>query len=80
MDTTLTTFIWVWLSLILLINIFAIAGFFVGADSVWAGIQKVQETYSPFNVINWLVELVTLSPAIGAYVWRERRRNRPQTN
>jgi uncharacterized membrane protein len=75
MDKTLTAFIWVWISLILLLNVLAIVGIFIGADSVWDGVQKVQEIYSPFNIINWIVELVTWSPAIGAYVWRERRRN-----
>ena len=34
------------------------------------------EIYSPFNVVNFVAELVLISPAIGAYLWRERRRKR----
>ena len=42
------------------------------------GLQEVREIYSPLNVINWLLELVILSPALVAYVWRERRRKSVQ--
>jgi uncharacterized membrane protein len=74
MDKTLTGFIWIWISLILLLNTLGIVGFFIHANSFWGGMQKVWDIYSPFNIINWVVELATLSPAIGAYFWRERRR------
>ena len=72
MDRTLTSFIWVWVSLIILINVFGIAGILASADTSWQALQKIAEIYSPANVI---LELLVLSPAIGAYVWRERRRN-----
>jgi hypothetical protein len=38
-------------------------------------ISYIQEVYSRSNVINYAVTLVTLSPAIGAYYWREKRRS-----
>jgi hypothetical protein len=72
MDRTLTSFIWVWVSLIILINVFGIAGILASADTSWQALQKVAEIYSPANVI---LELLVLSPAIGAYIWREWRRN-----
>jgi hypothetical protein len=74
MDRTLTTFIWVWIALILAVNLFGIVGLFMSEDGDGQALQEVQEIYSPFNVINWLLELVILSPALVAYVWRERRR------
>ena len=74
MDTTLTSFIWVWITLILVVNLFGIVGLFIGADSTWQALQEVKEIYSPFNVMNWILELLILSPALVAYVWRERRR------
>jgi hypothetical protein len=78
MDRTLTSFIWVWITLILIVNLFGIVGLFIGADSTWQALQKVKEIYSP--VMNWLLELLILSPAIGAYVWRERRRKSLRTH
>ena len=61
MDTTLTSFIWVWITLILVVNLFGIVGLFIGADGTWQALQEVKEIYSPFNVMNWLLELLILS-------------------
>jgi hypothetical protein len=74
MDRTLTSFIWAWITLILVVNLFGIVGLFMTADSDGQALQEVAEIYSPFNVVNWLLELLMLAPALGAYVWRERRR------
>jgi hypothetical protein len=74
MDKTLTAFIWVWVSMILLANIFGIWGLFASADSTDDAMQQFREIYSPTNIANWLLEIVALSPAIAAYIWRERRR------
>ena len=57
MDTTLTSFIWVWITLILIVNLFGIVGLLIGADSTWQALQEVKEIYSPFNVMNWLLVL-----------------------
>ena len=64
MDQTLTSFIWVWLTLILLCDIFGIVGLFMSADSGEQALHEVQEIYSPLNVMNWLLELLILSPAL----------------
>jgi hypothetical protein len=74
MDRTLPSFIWVWIALILVVNLFGIAGVFMSEDSDGQALQELQEIYSPFNLVNWLLELAILSPALVAYVWRERRR------
>ena len=74
MDRTLTSFIWAWIMLIVVVNLFGIVGLFMSEDSDGQALQELREIYSPFNVINWLLELVILSPALVAYLWRERRR------
>ena len=76
LDKALTWFIYVWVCLIALFNVIAIIGFVLVAPTLWAELGKIQETYSPFNVWNWLAEVISLSPALGAMVWRDRRRNR----
>ena len=78
MDKVLTWFIRIWVALAVLVNLMAIAGLFMGAESFWQGWQRVTETYSPFNVVNMIAEMVLFAPAIGAYVWRDRRRKRAQ--
>ena len=65
MDRTLTSFIWVWITLILIVNLFGIVGLFIGADSTWQALQKVKEIYSPFNVVNWLFGTVDPVAGIG---------------
>lgn len=76
MDRSLTWFIWVWIAFAIAVNLAALAGIvlMVTGDDFWSAWQWLAETYSPFNVITYVMELVLLSPAIGAYVLRERRR------
>jgi hypothetical protein len=74
MDKALTWFIRSWLVLVLLANVAAVVGFFLGAATVWDGWMQVKETYSPFNISNFVMEMVSLSPALGALYWRDRRR------
>ena len=74
MDKALTWFINGWIALAVLVNVVAVVGLFVGAATFWAGWTRVTETYSPFNVANMFMELLLLSPALGAMYWRNRRR------
>jgi hypothetical protein len=76
LDRALTWFINGWVGLIVILNIIAIVGMFLLAPTIWAGIAKILATYSPWNPWNLAAEVISLSPAIGAHVWRERRRNR----
>lgn len=76
MDKALTVFIWIWSTFGIGVNVIAIVSFFVFADSLWEGYGRFAETYSPFNIFNWIAELILFAPAIGAAAWRERRRNR----
>src|SRR6267378_1836044 len=74
MDKALTWFINSWFALVLAVNGVAVVGFFVGAATFWDGLTRVREVYSQFNVANFIMEVVSLSPALGAMYWRNRRR------
>jgi hypothetical protein len=74
MDKALTWFIRSWLALVLLANVAAIVGFFLLAATAWDGWRQVRETYNPYNISNFVAEMVSLSPALGALYWRDRRR------
>lgn len=74
MDKTLTVFMWVWAVGVLLLNIFGIIGIFLATDTFWEGLTRVRDTYHPFNLINYSLNVALLLPALGAYSWRERRR------
>jgi membrane protein implicated in regulation of membrane protease activity len=76
MDRALLWFVRIWIGIAIAINVIAVAGFFMSAQGFWDGWHKVAEIYSPFNLINWLAEVVLISPAVGAYAWLERRRKR----
>ncbi len=75
MDRALTIFIYAWVGLFVLANLVGIIGQFY-LHGFGGGISYIQEIYSPFNVINYIVAAITLSPAIGAYYWREKRRQK----
>lgn len=76
MNRALRVFIYVWLSLAVLLNVLAILGTFMVAPDFWAGFSRVQEIYSPFNAYNMIAEVVLVSPAIGAHHWLNRRLTR----
>jgi len=73
LNKALTWFIKIWVAGVVLINAIAIVRLFVAANSFWGGLGRVKAIYNPFDVINYLIELVLLSPAIGAYIWLARR-------
>jgi cytochrome c oxidase subunit IV len=75
MDRVLTIFINVWVALFVLANLAGIVGqFYLHGFS--GGLSYVQEIYNPFNIANLIVSIVSLSPALGAYLWRENRRKK----
>ena len=79
LDKLLTVFIHTWAFFILLLNIIAIIGFFMTAESFLVGWLRITDVYSPFNIANFAMEVISLSPALGAFAWRERRRKRHVT-
>jgi hypothetical protein len=36
------------------------------------GFSAVQKLLSPFNVVNWIVTVITLAPGLGALAWAEK--------
>jgi hypothetical protein len=77
MDKILGGFIWVWVIVICVLNLMGVAGAFIKND-FWAAVVEVQEWYSPFNIWTHGLNLILLSPAIGAYMWLQRRRKRTE--
>ena len=76
-DEALRSFANVWIALIVGLNLIFIIGLVVSMPTLWTGIAKLSEFYSPFNGWNWIAEVVALSPALGAIAWRDRRLKRP---
>jgi hypothetical protein len=55
-------YIWVTLGVIAIL---------IGIAGTWmkGGFSAVQELMSPFNVVNWVVMVITLAPGFGALTW-----------
>lgn len=75
MNRFLAGFVRVWAGLVIILNLTSVAGTFL-ADDFWTAVDNVQTWYSPFNILNLLLNVALFSPAIGAYVWLNRRRKR----
>jgi ABC-type Fe3+ transport system permease subunit len=71
----------VWLGLVLLFNLAAICGAFIGSKGLLDGWRQVQDVYGPFSFGTYIINAVLLSPAAGAYEWASRieRRAGPQS-
>lgn len=43
----------------------------IGIAGTWmkGGFSAVQDLMSPFNVVNWVVMVITLAPGFGALAW-----------
>ena len=62
---------YVWLSAA---TVLILAGYY----GVWmkGGFSAVQELLSPFNVVNWLVTILTLAPGFVALAWANKLKNK----
>lgn len=65
--TILKFFGYIWVTL-------AAVAILIGIVGIWmkGGFSAVQEVLSPFNIINWVVTVVTLAPGIAALMWAEK--------
>ena len=63
----LKAFGYVWLTAAVLLILAGIVGTWLKG-----GFAAVQELLSPFNVINWIVTIITLAPGLGAIAWAEK--------
>jgi hypothetical protein len=68
MDTALTWFIRIWIVIGVALNV-VLAGWVMTRDA-WKGL----EIFKPFSIVNLAAEVLVFSPAILAYIWREKRR------
>ena len=73
MNIFLKIFYYSWFGLIIVLNIIAIIGMYISTQSIYETWIWLQNTYSPFNVWNAMLNILLLMPGIGAYVWREKR-------
>lgn len=74
MNKALRWFIQLWIGIVILVNLAAIAGMLLH-DGFWDGLSRVQDIYSPFNIFNWIMEVLLLSPALLAAWWLDRRKH-----
>ena len=77
MDEALSWSIPLWVGFIVFLNVAAIAVFVLAGATPSEGWERVADTFSPWNPMNYVVECVAASPALAAYFWREKRRKRP---
>lgn len=75
-ERALTWFIWIWAGLVFALNLAAVAGMILSANSFWEAWSRIEDTYSPFNFWNLAAEIAVLSPALAAVLWRDSRRKR----
>lgn len=69
MSRVLTAVIWINIGVVLALHILnAVMGFVV--EGFFGGLSRLQETYSPFNIMNWLVTVIAIVPAIIAALVR----------
>jgi hypothetical protein len=72
MDRALMLFVNIWVGIIVLAMLVVIIGQFY-LHGFGGGVSFIQEAYSPFNIANYILLLIALSPAIGAYLWKAKR-------
>jgi len=70
----LRLFINVWLGLFLALQVIRFVGIMLRAPSIWIGISDVLDTFSPYNGVHFTAMVIAVSPALGAFLWLERRR------
>lgn len=72
----LTWFVRLWIGAVIALNVLAIVGMIVGSPTLNDAWLRVTDTYSPFNLWTHGLNLVLISPAIGAYFLHEKLRER----
>lgn len=69
--TILKVFGYIWLTLAALLILAGIAGTWMKG-----GFSAVQALLSPFNVLNYIVTVITFAPGIGALMWADKLKER----
>ena len=58
---------YIWLSCAVLLILAGVAGTWMKG-----GFSAVQDLLSPFNVVNWVLVVVTIAPGLAALAWAEK--------
>lgn len=61
----------IWSALVVITILISIFGMVITSNSFYEACKRITSTFSPFNIANFIVTLIALSPAIGAYVLYE---------
>jgi len=69
-----------WAILVVLLIIVSIIGMFLSEPSFYHGWKRVVETFSPFNIANFIVTVILLLPAIGAFKLKEYFEKKAESN
>jgi hypothetical protein len=83
LDWCLRWFINVWIGLLIVLQLIRAADIgFRDASSIWIGlwqtINALQIAFDPYNIVHFVVILIVASPAFGAHMWLERRKQARQ--
>jgi hypothetical protein len=65
----LSGFAHIWVGLVIGLNFLGVVGLLIAEPTLWAGVAKVGETYSPFNVWTWTVQVLAVLPGLFAFAW-----------
>ena len=72
----LKIFAYGWSGVVVIIILLSIIGILLDSDNLWEGMKEVANVFSPFNVANFIVTVLILSPAIGAFKLSEYLQNK----
>ena len=75
-DWLLRTFATFWIYMVLGINVLALYIVYLQERSIWATIETAQSWFGPHNIINGVLILLLLSPALLAFWILDRRQQR----
>ena len=76
-DHALAWFTKIWITVVVGLNFICMTALVLSAPTLWTGIARLSETYSPFNIWTWIAEAVAFSPALGAKAWQDHRLKQP---
>jgi len=62
----------VWVVLAGVVILAGAIGIAMSASGFWDAFRQLRETFSPFNVVNWLITAIVFAPGVGALIWAEK--------
>jgi hypothetical protein len=59
----------IWVGVVVGLNFLGVVGLLIAEPTLWAGIAKMAEIYSPLNVWTWAVQVLAVLPSLLAFAW-----------